>query len=135
MIDPSNAILNSVYRLLKDQLVYKNKTYPVYTSPEGSYDFVALSGIESLDDSTDTWDGHECAFTLDIVTKANEWKPADSISSQILSLLVDKELVIEGFKLTVYPRKDSITPFIERKETELIYRKVIRIILKLKENG
>jgi len=135
MIDPSSAILNSVYRVLKDQLVYKNKTYPVYTSPEGDYDFIALSGVESLDDSTDTWDGNECAFTLDIITKGREWKPADSISSQILNLLINKELLIEGFKLTVCPMLDSINPFIEKKETELIFRKVIRIILKLKENG
>lgn len=135
MKSPSDSILTAIYNLLNGRLSYMGFDYPVYVTPKGDYNFVTIGDLQILDDSTDTAWGTECALVVDVITKGNSWKPANAIESQVLDILIDRDILMPDFKIVVPPRLDNIIPFIELRETETIYRKAIRIIFNIKENG
>ena len=135
MKDPTDSLQVAFYGALNGQLAYAWKTYPVYASPQASDDFVVIGDVNVLDDGTDTTFGSQCAVSFDIVTRATSWNPANAVATQLMEIIVGRMPVVDGFTVTVTPYLDSIVHFTESRETKLIYRKLVRIILKLRENG
>jgi|WetSurMetagenome_2_1015567.scaffolds.fasta_scaffold16116_5 hypothetical protein len=135
MKDPTHSLMVAIIGKLDSYLSYNGVDYPVKTHNRTGYDLVLLRDVLINDDGTDTWFGTECAATLDIVTKAMDWTPANSIGTQITERLINDPPTVDGYRLECLPVLESINHMDETTATESIKRKIIRIIFKLQENG
>lgn len=117
---------------------YGGKDYPIYTvvPQDTPFDYVLMSPLEMIDDSTKDSFIYECTQLWDIVTfggKRGSWKAANSISSQLMNTIQGVKITTEHFKSTVEPYIDSTNTFPEEIEGGLIMRKLIRFRYNLQQ--
>jgi hypothetical protein len=134
MKDPTHNLMLAVIGKLDSYLSYNGTDYPVKTHNATGYNLVLLRDVLINDDGTETWFGVECAVTLDVVTKAMDWTPANTIATLITERLINDPPTVNGYRLVCLPELESINHMDETTATESIKRKIIRIIFKLQEN-
>lgn len=129
VIDPSDEILT----LMKIRLVlsYDGKSYPVYTvvPKNRKFDYVLMALPDLVTDDDKDTNAYECTQLFDIVTFGGErgsWKAANSLSTQIMTNIIKREIKTTNFQSTVKPIIDSTNHFIEIVQSGLVMRKLIR---------
>jgi len=134
MKDPTHNLMLAIIGKLDGYLSYNGTDYPVKTHNATGYDLVLLRDVLVNEDGSDTWFEADCAVTLDVITKARDWTPANTIATTITQRVINDPPTIEGYRVMTLPMLESINHFDETSATESIKRKLIRIIFKLQQN-
>lgn len=134
MKDPTHNLMLAVVGKLAN-LEYNGTHYPVKTHNDTGVNVVVVRDVIVNDDGSDTWFGTDCIVTVDVITAAMDWTPANSLTSQVTELLINDPPEVTDFRLVCLPILESINHMDELSGTQSIKRSIVRIIFKLQENG
>lgn len=138
MKDPTDAIITAFYTTLNGQLSYNSKNWPFKTFGEASedYDNVMLTDVTVGDDGSQTQNITDCSVILDVrqgSKNLGSWKATNSVSDQIVQLLVKKPISFTGYGLTrdIFFSSNLVTEYTGE---YIIMRKILRFTFKLQES-
>ena len=132
MKDPTTEILTALITALNGNLKYNSADYPVYTIVPKSvdYDYVLIDDIDFTDDSMKDRFDSSGTFLVDVVTADAQdnasMLAANSITNQIMNILVKQDLKMTNFTFSVTPFMDTTIPLRNQTNTAYILRKLTR---------
>ena len=133
MKDSTTELYAAVYSMLNGNLSYGGSDYPVYSSvpKSANYNYVVLADVTFNEDGAQDTYISDCTMLIDIVTggfkNRGTKKPMNSISNQILQLLVGQNISMTNFTISVHPHLINANEIEEITEVSIIYRKLLRL--------
>ena len=136
MKDPSQEVITAFYNALNGKLTYSTGgndiDFRVYTSlPESEVcNYVLISSVFFTNPTTKDKSILDGMITIEVCSgtfsRQGRWDGANSISNQVLQLLVKETLTFSNFYITVKPFIESISSQDERqKDGSMRYIKLI----------
>lgn len=142
MRDPSNEIIDGLIGILRGNLAYNGNDFevsadrPVLNSA-APLRFVWLREFEFQDFGTDTYDGSEGTFTIEVIVSGQKnegsTKVINSINNQIMQLVLDQTIPMTNFEDITRVYLVNSFNITEGTRDYVINRKVLQINMECKE--